>query len=163
MSIVCIDTHIIIWGVKEQATPGQENMIPRAKAFIKWLEENRKIVAIPSPIITELLAPVHLEEQEGFLKIIHEKFRVYSYDEIAAVKCAQIWQLNKDKQELNEYREQHTLSREQMKYDYQIVAIAITKNAECIYSNDPHLSKFAGDLISVREMPLIATQTQLDL
>ena len=26
MSLVCLDTHILVWGIKEEATPGQEEL-----------------------------------------------------------------------------------------------------------------------------------------
>jgi hypothetical protein len=34
MTLVCFDTHIIIWGVKGQATSGQEDKIDKAKYLI---------------------------------------------------------------------------------------------------------------------------------
>ena len=50
-----------------------------------------------------------------------------------------------------------------MKYDFQIASIAITRKVECIYSHDPHLKTFVGDLISVRQMPALSTQLDLGL
>jgi len=161
--IVCIDTHVIVWGIKEQAQAGQENMIPIAKAFLEWLDENKKKVIIPVPIITELLVPVPNGEHEAFLQVIHEKFRVVPVDEVAAIKCAEIWNSKKDDEELRKYREQHEIPREKMKFDFQIAATAIVRKAECIYSNDPHLRKFAGDVIMVKEIPNLANQMKLEL
>jgi PIN domain nuclease of toxin-antitoxin system len=34
MDLVCFDTHIIIWGIKQQATAGQEANIDKAKNLI---------------------------------------------------------------------------------------------------------------------------------
>ena len=42
MSIVCLDTHIVIWGIKKEASDGQENLILQAENFLKWLDENKK-------------------------------------------------------------------------------------------------------------------------
>ena len=64
MGIVCIDTHIVIWGIKKQATKGQENMISRAESFLNWLDENKKKIIIPVPVISELLVPVPNEAIE---------------------------------------------------------------------------------------------------
>jgi len=44
MKKVCLDTHILIWGVKGESTPGQEDMISKAKQFFKWLENGAKNV-----------------------------------------------------------------------------------------------------------------------
>lgn len=52
MAVVCLDSQILVWGIKEQSSEGQEDMIPRAKAFLKWLDENNKKVVIAAPIIT---------------------------------------------------------------------------------------------------------------
>ena len=38
MSSACIDNHILIWGIRKEATPGQEPMILRAEFFLKYLE-----------------------------------------------------------------------------------------------------------------------------
>jgi len=35
MAVVCLDSQILVWGIKQQATAGQEDMIPRANAFLK--------------------------------------------------------------------------------------------------------------------------------
>ncbi len=39
MKLVCLDTHVIIWGIVKQATPGQENMIQKAKNLFEFLDQ----------------------------------------------------------------------------------------------------------------------------
>lgn len=163
MSIVCLDTQIIIWGIKEEASPSQEHLIPQAKNFIEWLDENDKKVIIPVPIISELLAPIPDSKYEELLGLLNSRFRVVPVDEVAAIKCAQIWRDRKDDKELREYRKQNKITRERMKFDFQIAAVAIVRKAECIYSNDPHIKKFVGDIITVKEMPNIGSQGELEL
>jgi len=162
MRIVSVDTNILIWGIKNTASEGQEYLISRAQDFFKWLDENNIKVIIPAPIITELLAPVEPEKHEEFLKIIHSKFRVAAVDEAAAVKCAEIWQIKKNDEEIRKYREENKIARETMKYDFQIAAVAIVRGAECLFSHDPHMQRFVGDIITVKEMPVIHRQTELD-
>lgn len=161
MSIVSIDTNILIWGIKNVASKGQEHMIPRAIDFFNWLDENKHIVIIPVPIISELLVPIGNDGFEDFLKVLHSKFRIIPFDEIAAVKCAEIWQAKKDNHELKRYREANSIARETMKFDFQIAAISIVKGAECLYSHDQHMQRFVGDIITVKEMPIIPKQTEL--
>jgi len=162
MSIVSVDTNILIWGIKKSATQGQEHMIQRAIDFFNWLDEKKHKVIIPVPIITELLAPVDTDKHEAFLNVLHSKFRVVPVDEIAAVKCAEIWQAKKDSEELKAYRTANKIARETMKYDFQIAAVAIVRGADCLYSHDAHMQKFVGDIITVKEMPIIPKQTALD-
>lgn len=161
MSIVCLDTNILIWGIKKQATPGQENMILQAENFLKWLDQNKKKIIIPVPVISELLVPIPVEEHEPFLKTIHSKFRVIPFDEVAAVKQAQIINFKKDDAAINEYRRVNNIRRESMKIDFQIASIALVRGAECIYSHDPHLKRFVEDLIPVKEIPNLDVQTEL--
>ncbi|MCU0341972.1 MAG: PIN domain-containing protein [Spirosomaceae bacterium] len=161
MAIVCLDSQILIWGIKEEATKGQEDMIPRAQSFLKWLDENDKKVIIPAPIITEILMPVPRENYEKLLSVLHAKFRVVPFDEIAAIKCAEIWHSKADDELLKEYRKTFKIGKPQMRYAFQIAAIALTRQVECIYSHDPHLKTFAGNLVSVRQIPPLSTQLSL--
>jgi len=161
MSVVCLDTHIVIWGIKKQASAGQESLILQAENFLKWLDLNKKKIIIPVPVISELLVPIPDSEHEKFLEIIHSKFRVIPFDEVAAVKQAQIFNLKNDDTAIREYRTAHNITRERLKIDYQIASIALVRGAECIYSHDPHLKRFVDDLIAVKEMPNLGSQTEL--
>lgn len=51
MDLVCFDTQIIIWGVKRQATPGQEDNIDKAKYLINTCEENGIDIMVPSVVV----------------------------------------------------------------------------------------------------------------
>jgi len=154
MAIVCVDSNIMVWGIKETASPSQMDMIPRAKDFLKWLDDNDKQIMIPTPVVTELLMPIPLEDHYSFLQKLRDRFLIFPFDELAAIKCAEIWQAKAKDEVLKEYRETHHVNKQQIKFDYQIAAIAVTRGVECIYSHDPHLRKFVGDIIPVREMSI---------
>ncbi|AKA35636.1 type II toxin-antitoxin system VapC family toxin [Flagellimonas lutaonensis] len=160
MKIVCLDTHILIWGIKKQYSVGQEDKVELAGRFLDFLEEEKILVYIPVPIISELLAPVDPSDYNAFLEVIHKRFRVIPVDEIAAIECAKIWHSKKDDEELKKYREENGITRERMKFDFQIAAVAITRNCECIYSEDPHIKKFVGDLIDVNNIPEIPDKVE---
>lgn len=163
MAIVCLDSNIMVWGIKEQASASQSDMIPRAKDFLKWLDDNNKQVMIPTPVVAELLMPIPLEDHFSFLQKLKDKFFIYPFDELAAMKCAEIWQTKSKDPDLKDYKETYKINRQEIKFDYQIAAIAVTRGVECIYSHDPHLHKFVGDIISVREMPIPPTPIQISL
>jgi predicted nucleic acid-binding protein len=153
MEIICLDTHILIWGIKKDATEGQEHMVPIAESFIKSLDEERKIkVMVPSVVIGELLMRVPPEKHEEVNRLFYRRFMVPSYD-IAAASCfARIWQEKKNVfPQLKEEFPDST--REELKADCQIVAIAVTHGARCIYSYDEKLTRFANGYIEVRKMP----------
>lgn len=39
MSLIVIDTQILIWAVKREATPGQEPMIEKAARYLEHLDK----------------------------------------------------------------------------------------------------------------------------
>lgn len=162
MKPICLDSHVYIWAIKEAASKGQEAMIQRAKNFLEHIEEQKIPVILPTPIVAELLSPVPPEQHEDFMKLINSKFRVVPFDTPASIKMAEIWHRKKSLEALENYRKEHRIARETMKLDFQIAAIAIVRGCDCIYSHDPHIGKFVGDDISVREIPNIGRQTKLD-
>jgi len=158
MEIVCLDTHILVWGIKKDATNGQEHMVPLAQSFIKALGEDKNIrVMVPSVVVGELLMRVPPEKHEEINRLFYSRFMVPSYD-IAAASCfARIWQAKKSV--LAQIKEDFPDStREELKADCQIVAIAVTHGARCIYSYDDKLTKFADGYIEVRKMPEVVEQ-----
>lgn len=163
MAIVCLDSNIMVWGVKEVASSSQMDMIPRAKDFLKWLDDNDKQIMISTPVVAELLMPIPLVDHYSFLQTLKQRFLIFPFDELAAMKCAEIWQTKSKDPDLVEYKKTYQISKQEIKFDYQIAAIAVTRGVECIYSHDPHLKKFVGDIISVREMPIPPTPIQIPL
>lgn len=163
MKLVCLDTHVLIWGIKKQYAVGQKDKVELASRFLEYLEEEKIIAYIPVPVISELLAPVDPSEYNAFLEVIHNRFRVIPVDEIAAIECAKIWHSKREDEELRLYRNENGITREKMKFDFQIAAVAITRRCECIYSEDPHIKKFVGDLIEVKSIPEIPDKQNEEL
>ncbi|MBI4332458.1 MAG: PIN domain-containing protein [Chloroflexi bacterium] len=159
MNLVCFDNNILIWGIKGQATPGQEEMIYRARAFIRKLHNDHIRVLIPSVVIAEFLLPVPPEEHPGVLDLFHKRFLIASFDTAAASVFAKIWQAKKGKAIVDELAKKGNTKTE-MRTDSMIVATACSQRADCIYSHDHDLRAFAKDYIEVREMPLIPDQTK---
>lgn len=160
--MICLDSHFLIWGIKQQATSGQEDMVGKTLKFFEWLEEEGESVIIPAPIITELLVRVPADKHAEFLTVIQETFQVVPFDTAAAVLCAKMWAEKKDNQELKKYREENSITREEMKYDFQIVSVAVTRGCKAIYSYDKPLAKFADGYIDVRQIPShIGAQTEM--
>lgn len=166
MSLVCLDSHILVWGIKEEATPGQEIMIPKAKRFISWLDEEKHEVIVPSIVIGELLMRVPSAQHEHVTSIFQKRFKIPPYDVMAASCYATIWQKRNEDKTVEYLRNKMNATREEIKADCQIVAIAVTQKASCIYSYDDKLKRFAEGFIEVKEMPRLidpASQTALEM
>lgn len=158
MNLVCFDNNVLVWGVKEQATPGQEGMIPRTKVFIHKLQEDRIHVLIPSVVIAEFLMPIPPDMHATVINLFDRGFVVVPFDTAAASQFAKIWLSNKG-QELVDSLIRNGSTRAELKVDSLIVATAVSQRAECIYSHDGGVKAFAQGFIEVKEIPFISTQT----
>lgn len=144
MSLVCFDSNFVVWGVKRQATPGQEDNINKAVFLLDQLGGEDKQVVIPSIVLGEVLASFPPELQSAFVAMLEQNFIVAPYDSVAAVQYARMWQ-NRAQNRARDTA--HT--RDETKADYMIAAIAVVNGCEAIYSNATGLRRFASEHIRV--------------
>ena len=161
MGPVCFDSHVIIWGIKEQATPGQEEMVTKTKTFLEHLDKNGIKALIPSVVVAELLMCLPRETHAMFCNLMHRHFIIPPFDLGAASHFARIWRSRKGDTSLGQSTQGVNVSRNRLKVDCMIVATAVARGASCIYSHDKKLQKFAEGHIEVREIPTILNQLGL--
>lgn len=157
MQLVCLDTQILIWGIKNEATAGQEALIPKAQAFLKHLDKNQVQVLIPSIVIAEFLMRIPPEAHATIGNLIQRSFVVAPFDLQASAHFARLWQLHHAVAEAP-LAGADTFTRSALKADCMIVAAAIARGADCIYSYDKGLKKFANGQIEVLPIPDILEQ-----
>jgi predicted nucleic acid-binding protein len=156
MSRVCLDNHILIWGIRGVATSGQEGMIQRALDLLGDLEENDADILIPSVVASEFLAGVAKTQHTELLRVLNLRFQLPPFDVRSAAMAAEIW---RDAAELNpNLREQIRenfpgTERAKIKADIQIVATALVHRADILYTHDGVLRSIATGRIDVRELP----------
>jgi predicted nucleic acid-binding protein len=155
--VVCIDTHVLIWGIKRDSSPSQKFMIGRTVNFLEWLQNKQNQVIVPAPVLGEFLMRVPTEKHQVITSEIQSKFMVLPFDANAASLFAQVWQKNK-----NNGLPAEDSTREKMKTDSMIVAIAVANKASILYSEDPGLKKFAEGFINISNIPSIHRQLRLD-
>jgi predicted nucleic acid-binding protein len=155
MKLVCLDTNVLIWGLKGEATIGQEIMIEKAQRFLEFLDTEKYKVLVPSVVVGELLQTVPLSIHQEMLQLFERNFIIGNFDLLAASNFAKIYQSKKG------IPSPDGKNRHGIKIDHQIIAIAISKDAECIYSHDEGLKKFAEGFVEVKEIPSIAVQLSL--
>ena len=105
MGAVCIDTQVAIWGIKRQATPGQEDMIDRAAQLLDKCDEDGTPVAIPSVALGELLLPDQLSDPHSFADRIESDFMVPAYDADAARVFGDIWRVRSEEARMRDTKE----------------------------------------------------------
>jgi len=156
--IVCLDNNITAFALRNDAHPDDQPKVEKARGLIGYLDEEEKIILLPTPVITECLTPVPPQDRVQVQKAIN-KFMIGTFDHRAAVKCAEMMHAITPAEK--EYREEKGITKAQLKFDYMIAAIAITNEAECIYSEDEGLRKFCDGHITVRTIPDIPEQGNL--
>ena len=145
--IAVLDTSFITnWKSPNKTKEEQE----KYELFENSVKQKKIIIAIPTPVITELLSgPVKHVSNE----VIGKNLKILPFHYRPSIECADILGY-KTKQKEPEG------SKAKIKFDCQIVAIAKANNITRIYTDDEQLTKRAKNLgievISSRELPLKA-------
>ncbi len=114
------------------------------------LEQHAKTkIIVPTPSLTEVLVRADKARDELMAKLSTSRaFSIAPFDQRAATECALLladhWDSASRKQ----------VSRTKFKFDWQIVSIALSRNATRIYSDDADLRRIA--------QPLSLTVTGID-
>ncbi|MEX0945237.1 MAG: hypothetical protein WDZ38_06130, partial [Balneolaceae bacterium] len=87
--IVCLDNNITAFALREDAHPDDRDKVKKARALLQYLDEQKKIILLPTPVITECLVPVEVHARESVLKVIN-KFMIGAFDLAASIKCAEM-------------------------------------------------------------------------
>jgi predicted nucleic acid-binding protein len=157
MAMVCFDSHVIIWGIKRQASSTQQEMIERAEALIKQCEENKDTVVVPALVVGEVLCNLPLENQPQLFKVLNENFMIVPYDMRAARHNAKIWQ---EQELLRQELRKADVPRQAIKADIAILSTALAYSCETLYSGDKDLIKLAQKYIRVKGVADVAIPPQ---
>lgn len=163
MKQVVLDTHILIWGIKEEAELGQEEMIERTRQFIEQCQKNGTRILVPSVVVGELLTAVETRSHLMTLNLLQSAFIVPPYDAAASAIFARLWQKKQESGAIDRIRRELSATRQELKADCMIVATAVAQKADALYSHDAKLARFAADEMKVLEVPRLQAQRRLDL
>ena len=157
--MTCIDTHILIWGVRGWASPAQEAMIPRTKRCIEHLAQSDERVMIPTPVVAEYLVGLPTEDHEAHLAILERNFFLPPLDVASAQLTAS---LLRNPGDVKGIRDKHGVDRQSLRTDAMIIAIAIVHGASKIVTHAAkHYHKLAKALIQIESIPEIQEQSLL--
>lgn len=156
MKRACLDNHILIWGVRGVSTPGQEGMINRAQSLFEDLDAADADIIVPAVVVAEFLAGVPVPQHIGLLDVLNRRFQVVPFDVRTASIVAELW---RDAAERNPHlRDQIReafpgTERAKIKADLMILASALARGADVLYTHDGPLKVAAAGRIEVRELP----------
>ena len=132
MPIACVDTPVFIWGIKEQATSGQEEMVVKAKSLLQHLEETGVDILITSVSLGELLMVIPPDQHPMVRNLFSRSFIVADFDARAASIFAELWQQSQSDGVIEELKASAN-TRDKIKADCQILAAAIAHEAGVFY------------------------------
>jgi hypothetical protein len=150
----------------QQGSTGQnvEYARERVLGLVQELEDAREQVAVPAPALSELLVTDGVDMQ-GVLTDLGKRavIRIESFDERAAVELAVRL---REARKAGDQREGLPITKNAMKFDRQIVAIALVSGSRILYSDDDGVAKFAGAcglaVKRVTDLPVPASQQPLE-
>lgn len=150
--VVCIDTHILIWGVKRQAEPDQQQLNERAEHFLEKCKSDGTRIILPSLVLGEVLAGTPPADAGVLAKAVEKRFMVVPFDALAATEFAKMWHQWKEKNPDGRAVPQGQL-RQKFKVDKMIPATAVARRAWCLYTHDSDMKRLANGLIEIKELP----------
>jgi predicted nucleic acid-binding protein len=162
MSIVCLDTQIIRWGVMKQASknPQADELVTKASFFIDWLDRRKDEVVLPAFIVGELLVTVPERDHAQTLNQLSEDWMIVDYDLRAAQQFAVMRYNQALKPIMDDIRMNNPYAtKKQLIADVMIIATAIVHGAEKIYSHDNDFIKLASGYILAENFLEIPVQS----
>lgn len=160
MSSVCLDTMILVWGIQQNAKPTQQAENLKAISLLDKLDKQKTKIVIPTIVLGEFLLGIPPEYHLTTANNFDKRFQLTPFDAQCAQQFAALWQANNDR--LAELCATGT-TRKMIQADCMILATAIVRGVDCIYSHDPHLEKLSQGYIEIRKMPEAAAQLALGL
>ncbi|MBM7342721.1 VapC toxin family PIN domain ribonuclease [Erwinia sp. INIA-01] len=104
----------------------------RIQALLDMIESSGGSIIIPTPVLAEYLVGIDKSEHQNYIRLIQRKscFEIASFDEIAAIECAQMPSIK----ELKAMMKSDTANK--VKFDRQIISIAKSLNVDEIWTHD---------------------------
>lgn len=136
----------------------------RLDELVATLEKSRTRIVIPTPALTEVLIRAGKAREEIYNALARKSaFEIAPFDVKAAMECSLLLE------EAWSGAEKRAITKTKFKFDWQIVAIAATRQVTTIYSDDDDVRKAAVRTgirvvrIDDLALPLSAMQGKLDV
>ena len=116
----------------------------RVEFLVETLEKRRETILIPTPALSEVL--VHAGDAgPTYLELLNDTrcFRIEPFDQRAAVELATMTQ---NAIAAGDLRAGTDATRARLKFDRQIIAIALTRGETTVYSDDDDVAKLGRPL-----------------
>lgn len=152
MSLVCLDTNIIKWGILGEVpdTERPEAFTSRSLALVQQLYSSKSEFLLPTVVLGELLVRIPAAKHDEVLRKFDRSWRFTDYDQGAARTFSEIRARMKEIRELDTARTgRQSIARCELGPDAMIVATAIVNEVDVIYTGDENFVKLAQGFIGV--------------
>src|SRR3954452_3324978 len=142
--MVVVDASILLLFLDEKASASISNGHKRVEYLIDTLSEEGERVIVPKPALSECL--VHAgPAAAAYVSILdkHAAFRVVSFDQRAAIEAA--IRTYEARQRGQRKGGNPKAEKAKIKFDRQIVAIAVVEQASTIYTDDGDVVSYAKE------------------
>lgn len=133
-SIICVDTNVLIWGVRKEAKPEQQHMLHRVQVLLDDLKKRDARIIVPAPAMQEFLIGCSSATRMAQLKALNQHFIVVPFDARCADIAARIAGARSDMTDL--FVSNDRVHKVFLKFDLQIAACAVAHRAETFYTHD---------------------------
>jgi predicted nucleic acid-binding protein len=125
--------------VRNDSTTGKalEFASERVDGLLQSFEKDKIKIGIPTPVLSEVLIGAGKALNQYVQKLSGQScFKLLPFDEKAAIECALL--ADSENRALDA-----VATKAKLKFDRQILAIALSEGIETIYTDDDHLAKLA--------------------
>ncbi len=169
MTTICLDTSVLILGIKGYKNPKLKGMAGKARRYLSYLAKSKETrVMLPAIVVTEYLAGVNPSEHEKQVEYLSKHFFIPAADlKVAARAAAYAFERGKRRKKNASSRKKKPTgkvqkSRNEVRCDELIVATAIMHDADKIVTGDiNHFTTIAQGRIIIEDIPHIAEQLNL--
>lgn len=134
---VIVDTQFLIWAIRKEASPGQEDRLSLARRYLAALTDSRRQIVVPAPVLAELLAGAN--GRQACAEEVLRSCRVVPFDAMAAMQFAEVFGTTS-----SDWRvEIGDKGRVRMKFDMMIIAIALATRINALLTFDDGLQNLA--------------------
>lgn len=158
--VYCIDTHTFCWCIKHQVDAHDEQYRQHAINFMRWVDESRHQLIIPTVVLAEALIREPIENHPGIIEAAYRTFMVADFDSRAASKYGELLRLD-NWQKAKDAAKQNSIRREKMKLDHMIISCALVHGANGIISEDEDVIIFSKGLLPVHSIKSFLRQGEI--
>jgi hypothetical protein len=157
--MVVFDNSIFCLMLNPNAKPrlSVDRVEDRIQYLLETLRDNKEVAIVPTPVLSEFLVFAGKSAPEYLLKIRESSFlRIEPFDERAAIELAD--REISARERGNKRGSAQTSDWQKVKFDRQIVAVALVHKASAIYSDDPDIAAHGKDcglkVLALADLPL---------